>query len=215
MTRRWTTLTILVAIAIVAVAGYAIGAGKSSKDLVLCATKKGGDLSLATAKGKCAKGEKKLTVAKEGPVGPAGPQGAPGADANATLEAVHYVTGTGSTECAANPGTFCRGSVTGNRWANFGSGYEKVGFYKEANGTIHLVGAVAFLNSGGQTDGFVPPGAFVLPPGFRPAQTRVFKVPGGENSSLAGAFTVEIKADGAVATGYVNAALDGISFRTP
>lgn len=159
-------------------------------------------------------------MAKEGPVGPVGPAGAPGADANATLEAVHYVTGTGSVTCATNPGTFCRGTETGNRWGNYSElsgppGFEKVGFYKEANGTVHLVGTAGYQHGGGENDGFKPPGAFVLPPGFRPAQTRAFKVPGAETSTLAGAFTVEIKADGAVVTGGINAALDGISFRTP
>jgi hypothetical protein len=216
---RWSVLALLVGLAVVAVAGYAIGAGKPSQDLVLCAAKKSGDLSLASAKGKCAKGEKKLTVAKEGPVGPVGQQGAPGTDANATLEAVHYVTGSGSVVCAANPATFCRGSETGNHWANFADlghpGYEKVGFYKEANGTVHLVGTVGYQHGGGENDGFSPPGAFLLPPGFRPAQTKVFKVPSGEGTSLASSATLEVKADGAVVTGGVNAALDGISFRTP
>jgi hypothetical protein len=216
---RWVALTVLAAVAIVAVAGYAIGAGKASKDLVLCANKKDAAISLATAKGKCEKGEKRLTVAKEGPVGPVGPQGAPGTDANATLEAVHYVTGSGSLVCAANPATFCRGTETGNRWANFADlghpGYEKVGFYKEANGTVHLVGTVGYQHGGGENDGFSPPGAFLLPPGFRPAQTKVFKVPSGEGGSLASSATVEVKADGAVVTGGINAAFDSISFRTP
>lgn len=55
---------------------------------MLCAEKKGGDLSVAGGKGKCAKRERKLTVAKEGPVGAVGPQGAPGAASSATLEPV-------------------------------------------------------------------------------------------------------------------------------
>ena len=214
----------VIAVFVVGAAAYAIGAGNSSKDLVLCASKKSGDLSLASAKGKCGKGEKKLSVAKEGPVGPAGaagavgPAGAPGVDANATLEAVHYVTGSGSVVCATNPGTFCRGVDSGERWANLSvsvPGFENAGFYKEANGTVHLVGSVRYFNSGGEADGFDPPGAFVLPPGFRPAQTRAFKVPSGTVTSLASSTTVEVKANGAVAVGFENAALDGISFRTP
>ena len=78
-------------------------------------------------------------------MGPAGPTGAPGSDAIAVLEAVHYVTGSGSLTCAANPGTFCRGNESGERWANFAEsapGYENAGFYKETNGTVHLVGTV-------------------------------------------------------------------------
>jgi len=75
---RWGLGFALAAVAVVAIGAYAIGAGESSKDLILCANKKSGDLALASGKGKCAKGEKKLTVAKEGPVGPRGATGEPG-----------------------------------------------------------------------------------------------------------------------------------------
>ncbi|HZO05096.1 MAG TPA: hypothetical protein VFB52_01815 [Solirubrobacterales bacterium] len=206
--------------AAVAVAGYAIGAGGSSKNLVLCAEKKDGDLALASAKGKCAKGEKKLTVAKEGPVGPQGAPGPAGADANATLEAVHYVTGPPNPKCFEQAATFCKGESLSGGWRNLSqyvSGYEDVGFYKEANGTVHLVGTAYYSSSGGESGGFEPEGPFYLPPGFRPAKTLGFTAPGAGGQSLAGTAPVLIRPNGAVAilSPVESVALDGISFRTP
>lgn len=200
---RWTALALLVAVAIVAVAGYAIGAGKGAKDLVLCATKNGGDLSLATAKGKCGKGEKKLTVAKEGPVGPAGPQGAPGSAANVASEPVTYVTGPANDKCFEKPGTFCESESGYSTWFNkdeTGAAYGKVGFYKDAAGVVHLTG-VADSDVGGVVYGFQPEGPFYLPPGYRPSVVRMFTVPSQTTpeEEFSDSITIVIRPNGAVA----------------
>jgi hypothetical protein len=221
MTRRWTVLTLLVAVALVAVAGYAIGAGNSSKDLVLCATKKSGDLSLASGKGKCAKDEKKLTVAKEGPVGPQGAPGTPGANATLQVEPVHYVTGPSTAACQANPGTFCKPSSLSYEWLNEadynGTDRERVGYFKDSAGFVHLVGVALFRTGGGGTGGgYEPEGPFYLPPGFRPARDEAFAV-AMSNTFNATAFTdtgwIEIRPDGTVAAGDNLVALSGIVFK--
>lgn len=212
MTRRWTALSLLVAVAIVAVAGYAIGAGKSSKDLVLCASKKSGDLSLASAKGKCAKGEKKITVAKEGPVGPGGPQGAPGPAASATLEPVNDVK-PGVVNCAANPGAFCRTSDVAT-WTSVGKGGSEEpsagGYFKDLGGVVHLTGLLGFEFGGGWVGPF-PEVLFYLPPGFRPGHGVV------SLTQLCGSGfqTVRVYPSGKVKivdTELSCAVLDGISF---
>jgi hypothetical protein len=157
----------------VGLTAYAIGAGGSSKNLVLCAGKKSGALSLATAKGKCAKGEKKLTIAKEGPVGPVGatgPQGVPGAPGGTGgIEARHLVSPK-TTTCAVDVGSFC---VTENEtcWddENAGPPFAPVSFRKDTDGFVHLEGAYQ-NNSGqgacGEIDTWP---VFYLPNGFRPA----------------------------------------------
>jgi len=220
MTRRWTVLALLVGVAVIAIGAYAIGAGKSSKDLVLCATKKGGDLSLATAKGKCAKGEKKLTVAKEGPAGPAGPQGAPGSNANVVSESVTYVTGPANDECFAKPGTFCESESGYVTWFNkdeSGASYGKVGFYKDAAGVVHLTG-VADSNVGGAVFGFQPEGPFYLPAGYRPSVVRMFTVPSQTNpeEEFSDSITVVVRPNGAVALktndNVREVALEGVAF---
>jgi hypothetical protein len=218
---RWVALTVLAAVAIVAVAGYAIGAGKPSKDLVLCATKKSGDLSLASAKGKCAKGEKKLTVAKEGPVGPVGPAGSPGVNAVVTAEPVHYVTGPATDQCKANPGTFCKPSGLSYEWLNEGdynaTNRELVGYFKDSAGYVHLVGVALFRTGGGGTGGgFEPDGPFYLPPGYRPARAEAFgaaAATGFNPTAFTGGGFVEIRPDGTVATEAQLVGLGGIVFK--
>jgi hypothetical protein len=221
MTRRWTILTLLVGIAIVGIAGYAIGAGNSSKNLVLCASKKSGDLSVASAKGKCAKGEKKLTVAKEGPVGPAGatgPAGPAGSAANVTPEAIHYVTGPANDECFAKPGTFCEASLGDIVWGNSTAGYGPVGYYKDAAGAVRLTG-VAKYTTGGISGSFEPEGPFYLPPGYRPNVVKVFTAAAQQGSEFTHAVGVLIRPNGVVAVQsdeeYYEVSLDEISFRVP
>jgi len=215
---RWGLIGVLVAFAVVAIGAYAIGAGKASKDLVLCATKKSGDLSLASAKGKCAKGEKKLTVAKEGPVGPAGAPGAPGSAANVASEPITYVTGPPNDECFAKPGTFCEASLGDIKWGNYTPEYGLVGYYKDASGAVRLTG-VADATFGGATGDFEPEGPFYLPPGYRPNVTKVFSAPAESFSSdnFTATASVIVRPNGAVAIfplGAVYAiSLDGISFR--
>jgi hypothetical protein len=218
---RWTALILLVGVAVVAIAGYAIGADKSSKDLVLCATKNGGNLSLATAKGKCAKGEKKLTVAKEGPVGPVGAPGAAGTTASLAPEAIHYVTGTGSDTCFEHPGTFCDSTGGSSEWGNFSGSdpsYGNVGYFKDAAGFVHLTGVASDDSSGGGPGGFAALGPFYLPAGYRPSVIEVFTVPAvtsGTGTTFNAAAIIKVEPSGAVVspsnTDIIG--LSGIAFR--
>lgn len=214
---RWGLVGGLAVIAVVALSAYAIGAGKSSKNLVLCATKKSGDLSLATAKGKCAKDERKLTVAKEGPVGPAGPQGAPGSAANVASEPVTYVTGPANDQCFEKPGTFCKATSGYVVWGNYTPEFGKVGYYKDAAGVVHLTG-VASSEVGGAVFGFLPEGPFYLPPGYRPSVVRMFSVPSQTlpEERFSYRVTVLVRPNGAVAIStddnYREVALEGVAF---
>lgn len=209
----------LLAIVVIAIAAYAIGAGNRSKDLLLCATKKGGNLSLATAKGKCGKGEKKLTVAKEGPVGPPGPAGSA---ANVVPEAIQYVTGPANAECFAKPGTFCKAESGYITWSNLdpaGTAYGQVGYYKDASGVVHLTG-VASASVGGVVYGFQPEGPFYLPPAYRPGVVKMFTVPSQVNpeEEFKDSLTVVVRPNGVVALkadNYREVALDGVAFRLP
>lgn len=204
-------LTILAAVAILAIAGVAIAAtGGGSKNVVLCAAKKGGDLRLAS-KGKCGKGERKLTIAKQGPQGAPGlpgPQGSPGTTASIQPEPVHAVApASDSVDCEDVPGTFC--SESGLGWANYGSVYAPAGFWKDAAGEVHMRGTIKrFGGPGAITNDF-----FILPDGYRPSGTRQFVI---TNCSL-DIIQLEIEPDGGVHTPSIGsntcAAFDGVSFR--
>lgn len=217
---------LLAGIAVIAVAGYAIGAGKSSQNVVLCATKKGGDLSLAS-KGKCGKGKKKLTIAQRGPQGPAGPPGATGAQgtqgspANVALEPITYVSGPANDECFAKPGTFCESDLGYAQWGNFdpsGANYGRVGFYKDASGLVHLTG-VASAEFGGAVGSFEPEGPFYLPPAYRPQVVRMLTVPSqtSGNEEFTDTVVVMVRPNGVVALrtndNFRQIALDGVVFR--
>lgn len=204
-------LTFLAAVAVLAIAGVAIAAtGGGSKNVVLCAVKRGGELRLAS-KGKCAKGERKLTIAKRGPQGaPGAPgaQGAPGTTASIQPEPVHDVApASAGVDCEDAPGAFC--SESGLGWTNYGSVYAPAGFWKDAGGEVHLRGTIKpFGGPGAITNDF-----FILPEGYRPAGTRQFVI----SNCYLDTIQIEIEPDGAVHTpsvsGIVCAAFDGISFR--
>jgi hypothetical protein len=203
-------LTFLAAVAIVAIAGVAIAAQGGSKNVVLCAAKQGGKLRLAS-KGKCAKGERKLTIAKQGPrgvQGVAGAQGSPGTTASIQPEPVHAVApASGSVDCEDAPGTFC--SESGLGWTNYESVYAPAGFWKDAAGEVHLRGTIKpFGGPGAITNDF-----FFLPDGYRPVGTRQFVI----TNCYLDTIQIEIEPDGAVHTpsvgGTICAAFDGISFR--
>lgn len=209
--------TALVAVAIIAIAGIAVAAKSGSKNLVLCATKKGGDLSLATAKGKCNKGEKKLTVAKEGPIGPAGPQGAVGpqgpdgpAGATGTPETPHLVAPK-TTACAVTTGAFCV-TESGLCWnnENAGGGLTPVAYSKDSGGYVHLEGAYVNTNPQGACGGIPTWPVFYLPQGFKPAGgTQRFSVARCTGTELA---YVTIDTDGRVGAGGNCVDLSGIVF---
>jgi hypothetical protein len=202
-------LTFLAAVAIVAVAGVAVAAsGGSSGEVTLCARKSDGALSLA-GKGKCGKGEKKLTIAKQGPPGLAGATGSPGAPGTTAPiqpEAVRLVTTLGSeveaTYCEEHPGVFCwEGPLN---WINQGAGAAPIGFQKDAAGYVHLQGSAAITGGSGPE----PIAIFFLPPGYRPTDgTRIFSAP---TCGVVG--EVSVTTGGAVKTAAGCAGLDGISF---
>lgn len=209
-------LTFLAAVAIVAITGVAFAAsGGSSGTITVCAQKSGGALTLAS-KGKCGKGQRKLTISKEGPAGATGAAGSPGAPgapgttASIQPEAMHLVTETGSevppAYCQEHPGTFCwEGPLN---WVNGSAGEPAhAGFQKDAAGYVHLQGFAEVTGGSGPPP---PPVIFYLPPGDRPTDgTHTFLgIPG---CSSAPPSTVEISTNGAV-KGGVCATLDGITF---
>jgi hypothetical protein len=200
-------LAFLAAVAIVAIAGVAIAAtGGGSKDVVLCAAKKGGQLRLP-AKGRCGKGERKLTVSRQGPRGEQGPPGAvgpPGTDAVVQAEPVRAVSPV-SGSCVASPGTFCGDG--GLDWSNADPFFESVGFWKDPGGVVHLEGSAQ------GSPGALDPDIFILPAGYRPAAQRQFVVPTcSGNLEL-----LEIEPDGAVhmpsPPDHPCISLDGVNFR--
>lgn len=200
-------LTFLVAVAIVAIAGVAVAAKSGgSKDVTLCAAKKGGDLSLAS-KGNCGKGEKKLVISKEGPPGPAGAPGAAGTTASIQPEVVNFVSPPVAGGCEANPGTFCGNTNQGGaKWSSF-QDWGPVGFQKDAAGYVHLQGGAAF-GGAGQTDSRL----FFLPPAYRPSVKKQIATTECDGTPI----SVFIGTDGEVLPDPVNflcVILDGISFR--
>jgi hypothetical protein len=207
MAKRSIFLALVLVVAAAAIAFAAKGGG--SKNVVICAEKSDGALSLAS-KGKCGKGEKKLTIAKQGLQGPAGTPGSPGAagtTASIQPEAVHLVTETGSdvpaAYCEEHPGVFCWESPL--NWVNTNSVAEDahVGFQKDAAGYIHLQGGASVTGGSGAE----PKAIFFLPPGYRPLDgTRTFS-----NPCTSGGEPIEIKTSGAV-DAKACAYLDGVSF---
>lgn len=204
-------LTFLVAVAIVAVAGVAVAAkGGGSKDVTLCAQKQGGALSLAPKSGKCAKGTKKLVIAKQGPQGvpgPAGATGAAGTTASIQPEAVRLVGAPVASGCDVNPGTFCGAAFEGGaQWRAY-EDWGPVGFQKDAAGYVHLQGGAAFAGSGVTVDT-----VFYLPPGYRPAAKSQFAATECNGDPI----SVLIRPDGEVLPDFQSflcVILDGISFR--
>ena len=207
MGRRIILAAVVLAVAVAGISFAASGGG--SKDVTLCAAKKGGALSLAS-KGKCGKGQKKLVIAKEGPAGAVGPQGAPGAagtTASIQPEAVRFVAPPVAGGCDSDPGTFCgspgAGSAQWHAYEDWGS----IGFQKDAAGYVHLQGGAAF-GGAGQTDERM----FYLPAGYRPSAKTQVAATECDGTPI----SVLIGTDGEVRPDPVNflcVILDGISFR--
>ena len=217
----WKVVVLLAAAMMVV--GVAFGASGGSGGVTLCAGK-GGDLSLGK-KGKCSKGEKKVTIAKRGPQGPQGPQGkqgvqgAPGKDGtpeDLAPEAVHLVSvATGdfqNDDCVNAPGSFCGNSSQHcGTWVNYGDPNVAVGFRKDSGGWVHLQGT-ALLDFQGACGGAPsPPGLFYLPTGYRPTGDVAFAAPNCFAVGTDGVIT--ISADGLVKdAGEGCASLDGVEF---
>lgn len=91
-----------------------------------------------------------------------------------------------------------------NSWANFGSGFQNAGYYKDKQGVVHLRGLVK--------SGTIPGVIFNLPVGYRPTAQLIF---GTVSNNAIG--RVDVTAGGAV-TAQVGSnvwiSLEGMSFRT-
>jgi hypothetical protein len=102
------------------------------------------------------------------------------------------------------------------RWTNYGLGsaeFNEVGFYKDSVGVVHLKG-LATQDCGGYSDG-AGSVIFVLPPGYRPAETEVqVTVANNTVNRINVKATGEVRPELAVGrdTG-VWISLDGITFR--
>jgi len=132
----------------------------------------------------------------QGPAGPEGPVGPAGADS----------TCSGALDTWHNIGTAGSPSFQ-NGWGNYGSGFEVAGFTKDPCGWVHLKGLVRG-GVGGQS-------VFTLPPGYRPAASRLFPALACCN----GAASIELRPDGTVTvhpsqTTTVSAytSLEGVTF---
>jgi hypothetical protein len=211
-------IVVLLAAAMMVV-GVAFGASGGPGGVTLCAGK-GGDLSLGK-KGKCSNGEKKLTIAKQGPQGEQGPkgdQGAPGKDgtpADLAPEAVQLVrvaTGSDNGACVNDPGRFC-GTQSGlcGTWQNYGDPNLLTGYRKDSGGWVHLQGTTLVDFQGACGGVPAPPGIFYLPTGYRPPAKARFTVPdcnGNANQDE----VVTIGANGLVEASYGCMSLDGVQF---
>jgi hypothetical protein len=190
---RWGKIAFLGLIIAVGLTAYAVGAGSgSSKTVVFCAAKKDGDVSFAGS-GKCAKGEKKIAIAKQGPPGAVGPQGLVGpAGTSPALEAAHFVS-PAIVACAVQTGSYCV-TENGQCWdnANAGGGLAPVSFRKDSNGFVHLEGAFTNLNTSGACGSDETRPVFYLPQGFRPAGgSERFTAPKCTGSTATGLIVIE------------------------
>lgn len=94
-----------------------------------------------------------------------------------------------------------------NGWGNFGASYAPAAYWKDENGIVHLEGLIK--------GGSLGIAAFVLPPGYRPDNDRIF--PAYSNNTFG---TIQVTTDGSVQPMAVGSAtnasyaLDGINFRT-
>jgi hypothetical protein len=209
-------VVLLVGVAL-SVAGVAIaGPSRDSSNVTLCAAKKG-DLTLGK-KGNCAKGEKKVTIAKQGPQGEQGPQGPPGKDgtpADLAPEAVQLVrvaTGSDNGACVNDPGRFC-GNQSGlcGTWQNYGDPNLLTGFRKDSGGWVHLQGTTLVDFQGACGGVQAPPGVFYLPTGYRPTASVRFTVPDC-NATPNDDGVVTVGADGLVDASGGCVSLDGVEF---
>jgi hypothetical protein len=203
---RWVLLLIAAAMSF---AGIALAAGGGSANVTLCADKHGGDLTLGS-KGKCGKGEKKVTIAKVGPQGEQGASGANGTTASIQPEEP-IVVAAATGDCAASPGTFCGGPAA-KSWMELpgpvgGDGEPAVSYQKDAAGYVHLAGHPWLSNAPAGPD---TSRIFYLPPGYRPSGDIQFAVSGCDISNATEA--VRIDPNGGVVPSDSCVSLDGIAF---
>jgi hypothetical protein len=200
-------LALLVALAVIAVAGVALAASGGSGNVTLCVAKKGGALKLAS-NGKCNSKQRKLIINKQGPVGPrglTGPAGKNGKDgkngtpASLQPEAVRFVKpGLNGVYCGDDRGRFC--TYAPDTWHNYTN---PVGFQKDVSGYVHLRGFAKSDFTTPQTP------IFYLPASYAPSDyLREFKA----GACGGGSTYVDISPDGSVNPGTTCVVLDGIDF---
>jgi hypothetical protein len=157
-----------------------------------------------------------LTAGAQGPkgdrgdVGPVGPAtGAAGGDLTGSYPNPTIASGAVTSAKLAPLEAVHAPSDLNGLYGSGGSGYEEIGYQRDAYGFVHLQGRVRNL-SGGGLSGFM----FTLPAGYRPARARAF--PAIISNGTPG--RVDAFSDGGVylqasmpAAGYTS--LDGMEFR--
>lgn len=206
----WQKVGVLGAVIAVALTAYAVGAGSnSSKPVVLCAAKKGGDLALASH-GKCGKKEKRLTIAQQGPAGAPGAPGAPGTTTTLSTEPAHPVTPS-TNACATQPGSFCNTDPSTCWDMGNAVGLALTAYRKDSAGFVHLTGSVQNTAGGGACGSMKD--LFYLPPGFRVGGgAQQFAVPNCSGENFA---RLTVAADGLVSVTFGGEdcwSLDGVTF---
>jgi hypothetical protein len=204
-------VTLVAAVAVVAMVGVALASAGGGSTLTLCAARGDGALRLAGKSGKCGKGERQLTISRVGPTGATGPQGPPGPagprekpepprppQPGAVQPVAEAGTEVPAAYCEEHPGTFCWNGAL--NWVDRNEGRAPVGFQKDAEGYVHLRGSARVTSGVGPE----PAAIFFLPPGDRPTEgSRLF--PGGE-------CPIELTTAGAVKASCGAASLDGVDF---
>lgn len=202
----------------VAITAFAVGSARKADNVKFCVAKSNSAVSLAKG-GKCTKKQKPLTVAKKGPRGAPGADGQPGqdgSDANVTPGPITNVAPfSGPTSCQFNIATFCSAPAgCSGSWHARGGDYVPTGFYKDAEGTVHLRGA-AEADGQGENCGITIDVIFILPAGFRPTSgTEQFAaVTTPACPATPTVKSVSIETNGYVRTSPGCVSLSGISFR--
>lgn len=177
--------------------------------------KDSGALTLA-GHGKCHKGEKKVSIAKEGPRGvpgprgEVGPQGTPGAPGGSEAPEPRHFVASKTTACAVETGSFCV-TETGLCWddKNVGAPYAPLSFRKDSDGFVHLEGAYENTSGEGACGEIDTWPVFYLPNGFKPSLGALkFSQTSCSNEPA----WVKIEPNGRVGANYGCVDLSGIVF---
>jgi hypothetical protein len=180
----WSKTWMLAAVIAISCTAFAIGKGSGSAgNVVLCADKQDGDVTLASH-GKCDHGAKSVKLAKRGPAGPPGAQGEPGQDgttASLQPEGAHVI-GPATTNCATHPGAFCDSDECG-RWISPDAPTAPASYRKDAEGFVHLEGAATGRSASGACGASTRDFTY-LPTGYRPNGTLHFSAASCDGSGV-------------------------------